>query len=80
MNSVGFRLVKDMGFKIYLVASALLLLFPLVLILYYIIRNGMNVINWGFLTSLPKPPGVLGAGISNAIVGSALLIGIAGAL
>jgi phosphate transport system permease protein len=80
MNRVPFRLAKDLGFRIYLVASTSILLIPLGLILYYIVSNGITVINWDFLTSLPKPPGVLGAGISNAIVGSGLLIGIAAAL
>ena len=80
MNRVAFRLAKDLGFRIYLATSTLILLIPLILILYYIVSNGINVINLDFLTSLPKPPGVLGGGISNAIVGSGLLIGIAGAL
>ncbi len=80
MNRVPFRLAKDLGFRIYLATSTLILLIPLILILYYIVSNGINVINLDFLTSLPKPPGVLGGGISNAIVGSGLLIGIAGAL
>ena len=80
MNRVPFRLAKDLGFRIYLATSTLILLIPLILILYYIVSNGINVINLDFLTSLPNPPGVLGGGISNAIVGSGLLIGIAGAL
>jgi phosphate transport system permease protein len=49
---------------------------PLLFILLYIIRNGIAVINWQFLTSLPKPVGEVGGGISNALVGTLILIAI----
>jgi phosphate transport system permease protein len=49
-------------------------------ILYFITRKGISVINWRFLTELPKPVGEMGGGISNAIVGTLLLIGIASVL
>ncbi|NBV41405.1 phosphate ABC transporter permease PstA [bacterium] len=77
MNPLAIRLAKDYLFKGLLVGCTLLLLLPLVLILFYIVRNGLAVINWDFLTSLPKPPGEVGAGISNAIVGTGILIGLA---
>ncbi len=44
------------------------------LILFMIIRNGISVINWQFLSQLPKPVGEPGGGISNAILGSLWLI------
>ena len=43
-------------------------------ILYFIVRNGIAVINWDFLVTLPKPMGESGGGISNALVGTAMLI------
>jgi phosphate transport system permease protein len=53
---------------------------PLFLILFFIIKNGFSVINWGFLVHLPRPVGEAGGGISNAIVGSLILIMIASVL
>jgi len=80
INTLAFRLIRDWLFKVYLMGCALALMTPLVLILYYITRNGVGMISWEFLTSLPKPPGDAGSGIANAIVGSLLLILIASAV
>jgi len=71
---VKARIVKDMGFKISIMFLAVISLLPLLLILYYITRNGIMVINWGFLTTLPKPIGEAGGGVYNAIVGTVYLI------
>ncbi len=49
---------------------------PLVYILYVLVKNGISMINWHFLTSLPGSPGEEG-GILNSIVGTGLLILIA---
>ena len=50
---------------------------PMFFILFFITRKGISVINWRFLTELPKPVGEIGGGISNAIIGTFMLIGIA---
>jgi len=71
---IFFRIIKD---KIFLGAILLFSLFsivPLVLILYYITIKGFGAIHWGFFVNLPKPVGEPGGGISNAIVGTAILI------
>ena len=68
------RLVKDKVFKWLVIALAFISLMPLMLILYYITRNGIAVINWEFLTQLPRPIGEPGGGIFNSIVGSLILI------
>ena len=47
-------------------------------ILFFIAKNGISVIDWGFLTRLPAPVGETGGGISNALVGSAILVLTAG--
>ena len=60
-----------------MLALSLIATVPLILILAFIIARGASSINWAFLTELPKPIGETGGGISNAIVGSALLIVIA---
>jgi phosphate transport system permease protein len=46
-------------------------------ILFFITSKGISVINWSFLTQFPKPVGEMGGGISNAIIGTFMLIGIA---
>ncbi len=50
---------------------------PLILIVGDVAYQGIPAINLGFLTSLPTPPGTPGGGIANAIVGSALMVGLA---
>lgn len=49
---------------------------PLIWILGYIILQGLPAINLDFLTALPTPVGVPGGGIANAIVGSAMTVGL----
>lgn len=68
------RIVKDRIFKGLVAVLSVLCLLPLFLILYYITRNGIMVINWEFLSQLPRPIGESGGGVFNAIVGSFYLI------
>ena len=79
-NALSIRLIKDMMFRagIGLVASSLLL--PLLFILYYILNKGLNAFSIEFFTQLPKPVGEVGSGVSNAIVGSLLIVTIACAI
>jgi phosphate transport system permease protein len=60
--------------------SVVLALIPLVLILFYVISQGWSALNWDFFTQMPKPVGETGGGMANAIVGTLILIGIAGAI
>lgn len=49
----------------------------LLLILGYVIREGIGAISLAFFTQLPRPVGVAGGGVSNGIVGSGIIVGIA---
>jgi len=49
----------------------------LFVILGYLVYNGGKSIDWNFLTKLPLPPGEVGGGMANAIVGTAMMVGIA---
>jgi len=49
----------------------------LFLILGLLLYNGASSLSWNFFTQLPKPPGETGAGMANAIVGSAEIVGVA---
>jgi phosphate transport system permease protein len=52
----------------------------LLLILGYIISKGISYISVSFFFKLPKPPGESGGGVSNAIVGSLIIVGLASAM
>jgi phosphate transport system permease protein len=71
------RIVADRLFRGLIIGLAFICMLPMFLILFFIIKNGISVINWGFLVNLPKPMGESGGGISNALAGSAILILIA---
>ncbi len=53
---------------------------PLLLILWYLLKQGIGSINVDFFTHMPQPVGEAGGGMANAIVGTLTLIGIAGAI
>ena len=58
--------------------AAILATLPLVLILVHLIAKGASSLSLDFFTRMPKPVGEPGGGMANAIVGTLLLIGIAG--
>ncbi|HET6451861.1 MAG TPA: phosphate ABC transporter permease PstA [Spirochaetia bacterium] len=75
--AVTARLRGDTAFRVLMLALSFIAIVPLALILVYIVVRGASSINWAFLTQLPKPMGEAGGGISNAIVGTVILIVIA---
>ncbi len=68
------RIFADRAFQAVVVLLSFCSILPMFLILLFISKNGIAVINWNFLTSLPVPVGETGGGIANGIIGSALLI------
>ncbi len=77
MGSYKLRILKSKIISVFLTFISIVSTIPFLLVLYFIIKNGISVINWEFLTTLPKPVGEPGGGILNAIVGTAILILIA---
>ena len=71
------RIIKDTGFKVSVIVFSFLSIAPLILILFYIFQNGLSSLNWDLFTRIQTPVGEKGGGISNAIVGSFLLLIIA---
>jgi phosphate transport system permease protein len=55
-------------------ACAVLVVAPLVLVFYHLVREGFSSINWAFFTQLPRPVGEAGGGMANAIVGTFILL------
>ncbi len=54
-----------------------LVLIPLVALVAYTTKRGIGAISVAFFTHVPTPPGIPGGGISNAIVGSLIINGLA---
>jgi phosphate transport system permease protein len=74
------RIAADKIFKGIVIALSFCAILPMFLILFFIAKNGISVINWDFLTRLPAPVGETGGGIGNALIGTAILILIASIL
>jgi phosphate transport system permease protein len=72
--SVRRRILADKSFKVIIVLLSFACILPMFFILFFITRKGISVINWEFLSQLPKPVGELGGGILNAIIGTFMLI------
>jgi len=58
----------------------LLAILPLVFIFADLIAKGASSIDWAFFTENPAPPGEAGGGVANAIVGTAIVVGLAGVI
>ena len=70
-------LINDLFYKTIKLFSYALLI-PLGLILFYIIKNGLAYLNLDFFINMPVPVGETGGGALNAIIGSFLIVGLAG--
>jgi phosphate transport system permease protein len=59
------------------VLATVLVILPLMAIFFYLLYKGASSLNLAFFTKMQKPPGELGGGMANAIVGSGVLLGVA---
>ena len=76
-SNIQLRIVKDRLFLALVVLLSFAMIVPLLLVIFHIVKNGIAVISWEFLTSLPKPMGETGGGIVNALAGTMMLIVLA---
>jgi phosphate transport system permease protein len=53
--------------------SVLVALVPLILVLFYVLSQGLTSLSMSFFTEMPKPVGETGGGMANAIVGSLIV-------
>jgi phosphate transport system permease protein len=60
--------------------AAVLTVVPLLLIFFYLVRAGVTALNLDFFTRVPAPVGESGGGIGNGILGTVLLVSLAGLL
>lgn len=77
MTGLLWRKVKNWGMTLLMVTCTLTVLVPLVLIFVYIIKMGASSINLDFFIKIPKPPGEVGGGMANGMVGSGMLMVLA---
>src|SRR5438477_10532739 len=72
-----WRLIKSGAASAITFLSAVIVIAPLGFVFFYLIEKGASSVNWSFFTELPKPVGVIGGGMANAIVGSGELLALA---
>jgi len=77
MENIRKRILKDRLFTLIVIVLSFTACIPLLAILGFIIKNGISSINLDFFIHLPKPVGEHGGGISNAIIGTFIVVGIA---
>ncbi len=74
------RKFTDKAMNALSVGCALLVISPLAVILFYLLKQGVAALNWDFFTKLPGPVGQSGGGMGNAIVGTLELMLLASVL
>ena len=79
--SYSFRDILRRWFNFFMMGAlflfSLLAAFPFLFIIYYVLEKGMSAVDVAFFTELPKPPTEEGGGMANALVGSAVIVGMA---
>jgi phosphate transport system permease protein len=76
----SWRKFKNALMQAVTLMCAILVVAPLVLVFYHLLKEGFSSVNWAFFTQLPKPVGESGGGMANAIVGTFILLGQAAVL
>jgi phosphate transport system permease protein len=71
----NWRNFKNAFMQVLTFVCAILVVTPLVLVFYHLIKEGLGSLNWAFFTQIPKAVGEKGGGMANAIVGTFVLIG-----
>jgi phosphate transport system permease protein len=74
---VGARRVKDTAFTVFLWVCAVLALIPLVVITFYVVSKGYQVLGANFFTKEPNAIDPPAGGIVQSFIGTGLIVGIA---
>jgi len=75
-RSMASRKLKDRVFGALMWVAGGIALVPLVLIISYVLLKGVPALNFDFFTQSAPAPGLPGGGISQAIVGSGIIVGV----
>jgi phosphate transport system permease protein len=76
VNGTSWRKLKSSLFVGFCGFSVLVALVPLVLILGFVLSQGLQALNLDFFIRMPKPVGESGGGMANAIVGTLMVAGL----
>jgi phosphate transport system permease protein len=71
-----WRKSKNILMTVLCLLSVLVAVIPLFLIFSYALSQGIGALNLDFFIKMPKPVGESGGGMANALVGTAILIGL----
>jgi len=77
MRSLALRRAVNAGVTALCGAMVLVAVAPLGSLLWLVVSKGAPGLSAGFFTALPTPVGEPGGGVGNAILGTALLVGLA---
>jgi phosphate transport system permease protein len=73
-----WRQIKSSCISGLCLACAVVVIAPMALVLFYLVKTGAGSLDLHFFTRLPSPAGESGGGMANAIAGSIKLLGLAG--
>lgn len=74
-RTTGRKLISSL-FVGFCALSVLLALVPLAFVLFFVVREGIQALNFNFFTKMPAPVGEAGGGMANAIVGTFMVTGL----
>ena len=58
------------------IALSFAALIPLASILYLVVKNGSELLDWSIFTQLPPAAGMTGGGFGNAVIGTLVMVGL----
>src|ERR1700683_5218952 len=76
-SNIKYRIGKSNGMQIITTLLAFSIVVPLIFILLFILKSGIQHINWYFLVNVYKPEGEPNPGIAHALLGTLLIVVLA---
>ena len=76
MTASTWRKVKSAIFVGFCGLSIAVALVPLAFILFFVLKEGLQALDYDFFTQMPQPVGETGGGMANAIVGTLIIVGL----
>jgi phosphate transport system permease protein len=76
MTSETWRKAKSAVFVGFCALSIGIALVPLAFIFFFVLKEGLQALDYNFFTRMPQPVGETGGGMANAIVGTLIIVAI----
>lgn len=77
MTMTYLRKIKSLFMTLLMIMATVVILLPLVIIFFHIVKMGFSSINLDFFLHIPKPTGETGGGMANGMLGSLVLVAMA---